>query len=467
MRVSLRLLEAHRDELARLVHAQHGIEGAAYLLCGSACVGHSPWGGDAELTYLSHAVVPVPQPELISTSATHVTWSTESFVRLLRRSKGDNLLPAIVHSHPDGPAAFSLQDDANEKELLRLAQNRNGAQAQLISIIITGKGELVARLWKGSGGPTPIEDLTVVGRRLSVRRAHADTSSDEILSRQALVFGAEVNQILRGLKIAVVGLSGTGSPTAIMLARLGVGHLALIEKDTIDLSNLNRVHGSRRADADAALPKARALAREIELMGLGTRLAVFENWVGEPECRDALRASDVILGCTDDHDGRLLLNRIAYFYATPVIDMGLAIDPKPGGGMRDMSGRISVVLPGAPCLICRGIVDPVQAREDDLQRRNPEEFAQRQREGYVRGVAVPAPAVITFTTETACMAINELLQGLTGFRGPEGWVWQRRRRFDTCEDRRPGDLANPECPLCSRSDTWGRGDVEPFLDRVG
>lgn len=467
MRVSLRLLEAHLDELTKLVHAQPGIEGAAYLLCGSARLGRSPWSGDAERAYLSHAVVHVPQTDKMASSATHVTWSTESFVQLLRRSKDDDLVPAIVHSHPHGPAAFSLQDDVNEKELLRLAQNRNGPQAQLLSIIITGKGELVARLWTSVSDATPICDTTVVGRRLSVRREAPVSDVDEVLSRQALVFGPEVNHNLRRLKIAVVGLSGTGSPTAVMLARLGVGRLALIEKDTIDLSNLHRVHGSRRADAETALPKARALAREIELMGLGTQLAIFENWVGEPACHDALRSSDVIFGCTDDHDGRLLLNRFAYFYTTPVIDMGLAIDPKPGGGMRDMSGRISVVLPGAPCLICRGIVDPVQAREDDLQRRNPQEFAQRQREGYVRGMAVPSPAVVTFTTETACMAINELLQGLTGFRGSEGWVWQRRRRFDTCEDRRPGALPNPDCPLCSRHDTWGRGDIEPFLDRVG
>ena len=41
----------------------------------------------------------------------------------------------------------------------------------------------------------------------------------------------------------------------------------------------------------------------------------------------AEKACDVIFGCIDDHDGRLLLNRLVYFYLIPVIDMGLATLP--------------------------------------------------------------------------------------------------------------------------------------------
>ena len=209
-----------------------------------------------------------------------------------------------------------------------------------------------------------------------------------------------------------------------LLARLGVGQLALFDDDIIvDVTNLNRLHGARRADADAMRPKVEVVAREITEHGLGVRAVPIRHWIGDPLCRDALKAGDVIFGCTDDHDGRLLLNRLAYFYLIPVIDMGLAIDPKPNrSGLRDLTGRITVLFPEAPCLLCRGIVDPVAARDEELRRRAPEEYERRKREAYVHGSGDPAPAVVTFTTATACLAVDELLQALTGFRSPEGRV---------------------------------------------
>ena len=85
-----------------------------------------------------------------------------------------------------------------------------------------------------------------------------------------------------------------------------------------------------------------------------------------------------------------------------------------------------MLTPGAPCLLCRGIVDPVTARDEDLRRRNPEEYERRKREAYLGG-GNPSPAIVTFTTATACLAIDELLQGLSGFRGQTGWAWQRVR----------------------------------------
>ena len=253
-----------------------------------------------------------------------------------------------------------------------------------------------------------------------------------------------------------------------LLARLGVGQIALFDDDIVDVTNLNRLHGARRADADAMRPKVEVVAREIAGLGLGVRAVPIPHWIGDSLCRDALKACDVIFGCTDDHDGRLLLNRLAYFYLIPVIDMGLAIDPGPEGcGLRDLTGRVTVLFPEAPCLLCRGIVDPVTARDEGLRRQSPEEYERRKREAYVRGGGDPAPAVVTFTTATACLAVDELLHALTGFRSSDGQVWQRTRRFDRLADRRPGADPHPDCPVCSSRDYWGRGDVEPFLDRSG
>ncbi len=464
--VDLTLQEAHLEELRRLVLRSDGIEGAAYILSGESRIASDPWDRRSRCRLTSHAVLPIPQEDAISASSHHVTWSTASFVRLLKRAKDEGLVAGIVHAHPRGPAHFSDQDERNERELVRLARNRNGEAAALLSILLTGRDEVRAQFWPDLRAPL-IVPVRVVGRQLSWQGASTAGDGLDVFARQALVFGGDLTPRLRALRVGIVGCGGTGSATAMLLARLGVGQLVLFDEDIVEVTNLNRLHGARRADADAMRAKVETLAREITEMGLGTRVVAVRNWAGAAACRDALKSCDVIFGCTDDHDGRLLLNRFAYFYLVPVIDMGLAIEPRKDGGMHDMTGRVTVLVPGAPCLLCRGIVDPVTARDEDLKRHHPEEYDRRKREAYVRGGGDPAPAVVTFTTATACMAVDELLQALTGFRGPEGWVWQRSRRFDRLEDRRPGAQHDPHCPVCTSKAYWGRADMDPFLDRAG
>jgi hypothetical protein len=462
------LQERHLSRLCELVLPTGGSEGAAYVLFGQAHVGEDPWERRSRRRFLSYDVVSVPPNEIISAAPDHITWSTASFVRLLKQAKDDGLVAGIVHSHPHGPAAFSDQDHRNEAELARLARNRNGADTPLLSVLVTGDGGVRAQAWLGGSAGEPANVVRIVGRRLALHGQMSRGQHSEAFARQALAFGESTNAQLHALRVGVVGCGGTGSATAMLLARLGVGQIALFDEDIVETTNLNRLHGARQADADAMRAKVEVLAREISELGLGTRVIPIRNWIGNPACRDALKSCDVIFGCTDDHDGRLLLNRLAYFYLIPVIDMGLAIDPQPnGGGVRELSGRSTVLAPGGSCLLCRQIVDPVLARDEDLKRRNPQEYERRKREAYVRGGGNPAPAVVTFTTATACMAIDELLQGLTNFRGGDGWAWQRVRRFDLVRDRSPGALTNEDCPICVDSAYWGLGDVEPFLDRIG
>ena len=53
-------------------------------------------------------------------------------------------------------------------------------------------------------------------------------------------FPPEVKAKLRAARVAVAGLGGLGSNIAVMLARSGVGHLKLVDFDTVDTTNLNR-----------------------------------------------------------------------------------------------------------------------------------------------------------------------------------------------------------------------------------
>lgn len=465
MQLDVTLQARHAETLRNLLQRPDGTEASAYVLFGRNTVGMDPWSRRRRLRLVSHEIIPVPADDEISASTRHVTWSTTSFVSLCRRSTEQGLVPAIAHSHPAGMRAFSRQDDTNERDLFRLLRNRNGAEAIMASVLLASGDHFMARAWFDDKEPVPADIVRSVGSRLLYFGGEASTLN-EALVRQALLFGEAVNSRLAAMRVGVVGCGGTGSATAMLLARLGVGQLALFDDDIVETSNLNRLHGASRADADAMRPKVEVLAREITEMALGVRVHTHRGWIEDETARDALKACDVIFGCTDDHAGRMFLNRFSHFYLIPVIDMGLAIEPAPVG-MRDMSARVTMLTPGAPCLACRGVVDPRIAGEEALRREAPEDYERQKREAYVRGAQNPAPAVVTFTTETAALAVNELLQGLTDYRGEGGWAWERVRRLDRGIERKRGATQAPHCPICVREGYWGRGDMEPFMDRIG
>jgi molybdopterin/thiamine biosynthesis adenylyltransferase len=460
------LLDVHEAELRALLDTGGGIEAAAYIVFGRASIARDPWTGEGRVRLISHRVIPIVADECVSASSVHVTWSTGGFVRELARARGDQLVLGIVHSHPGGSARFSSQDDRNEAELFRAVANRNRDGAALVSLLFGGDGTLAARVWHDSGEVTSVPRIAITGAQWRVHGSLGGSGTEaRIYDRQARLFGPAFNDMLRDMRIGIVGCGGTGSPVAMLLTRLGAGHLALIDPDELEVTNLNRVHGSRHADAGAR--KVDIIAREIDLAGLGTHVFTVPTWVGWESARDVLKSCDVIFGCTDDHDGRMLLNRLAYFYGIPLIDVGLRMHPAKPPVSYNLVARVSTIVPGHACLLCRGLVDPRRASAEDLARSNPMEFARRKAEAYVEGGGDPAPAVVTFTTEAATMAVNELIQGLTNYRTPPGMAPGRFRQFELSQDRTVSPSSRPGCKVCDARDYWGRADVDPFLYRIG
>lgn len=468
---SLTLRDDHLEQLRDHLLRDDGCEHAAYILCNVAAIRRDPWDREAHLKYLSARVIPVPDDQVIESTPTIVSWSTASFVRALKEAEANNQVVAVVHNHPAGVTRFSPQDDANEPDLVQLAVNRNGPETRILSVILTADGSLAGRVWllPLEAAHAPLRLIRAIGSGWNLHYpGRGRGAAMPAFQRQALAFGEALNDDLRMLRVGVVGCGGTGSAVAMLLARLGVGQIVLFDNDVVDRTNLNRLHGSRQADADAMRPKVEVVAHAISEMGLGVRVVPFEAWVGDPQCRDPLRACDIVFGCTDDHEGRLFLNRFAYYYLVPVIDIGLSIDVDYGNppSVKALDGRVTVLSPHNTCLLCRGVINPEIARGESMKRTNPEEYEQRKAESYVQGEGNPAPAVVTFTTELACMAVNELIQRLQRFRGVEGSAPNRVRKFHLNEDRRPGHQPVSGCPVCSGDSLWGKGDVQPFLGRI-
>lgn len=445
-------------------------EGACQILCGTNTVTNDPWqsSDDVELRLTVHRVESIDSDSM-RMSPTFVSWDMDCYVRLLRKARAENLHPGICHSHPNSSSSFSLQDDENECHLQDILRRRNQTQF-LVSVLLRGDGKMEARVWHGTN-EVQMVNVRILGSTIEESDVHltppsSDTDST-FLHRQILSIGQETVERLQKLRVAVVGCGGTGSAVAVLLARAGIGRLLLIDPDTVSETNLNRLHGSSRFDAENRRPKVQVLKEHIEQMGLGTRVAGFQNPLADAPTAGFLRSCDCIFGCTDDHLGRLILNRVAYFYYIPVIDTGLSVDPRTGNQPAHISGRVTLLRPGVACLLCRGVINSRRAREQGLLRKRPEEYSRQLKEGYITDDDTPTPVVGTFTTETATAAVNEFLAGFANLRGKRGWMSERTIRYDLDRCRPTGCTPRPGCRVCADEELWGLGDVHPFLDLGG
>ena len=140
-------------------------------------------------------------------------------------------------------------------------------------------------------------------------------------SRQILFPGiGETGQaLLAQARVAIVGVGATGAASASLLARAGVGHLTLIDRDFVEASNLQRQILFDEADAREALPKAEAARRKIAAFNSSVQVdAVIADLV--PANIHALLAdSDLLLDCTDNFETRYLLNDFAVQQEKPWI----------------------------------------------------------------------------------------------------------------------------------------------------
>ena len=451
------------------------LEGACQFLGGSSNLHEDPWadghrGTEPELRLMVHRAEPLP-PNRVRAGKTSVIWDMDCYVGMLRKAREEGLHPGICHSHPGTGAPFSRQDDENEGHLRDLLQRRNRDRKQvLISLLFRGETWVDARIWGAAGPPQPAR-VRVLGPELveasQPRPARGTRSHSSFLQRQALAVGAETVERLQGFRIGIVGCGGTGSAVVTLLARLGVGRLLLMDPDTVAETNLNRLHGSTRQDVEDRRLKVQAIKEHVESMGLGTQIAMHAAPLANVAAAKLLRTCDFVFGCTDDHLGRLILNRLAYFYLLPVIDTGLSVAPSSQGRPAQISGRVTVLRPGNTCLLCRGVVSPRRAREQGLHYKRPEEYRRQLKDGYITDSNTPTPVVGTFTTETATAAINEFLAAVAGLRGRKGWVSERTIRYDLDRCRPTGCPPVDGCPLCDGADNWGLGDLDPFLDLAG
>jgi molybdopterin/thiamine biosynthesis adenylyltransferase len=461
MRYTVTIQEKQYVLLKNHLIQDDGKERVAFIICGrSSVVG-------IEERFLAKEIHILPETNLLISDPYQVSWNNNHFIKILKKAEVKNFAIIVIHNHPSGYHQFSVLDDTGEYQLFRLAFNRNGGNRPHASLIMMPDGSIIGRVWNSDLSHAPISLTKIIGR--SIKLHYADRTinfkSPEAFNRQQLAFGDSLVQDLSKLKISIIGAGATGSATALLLTRLGVGELCIIDKDIVEESNLNRLHGAKLRDIGKY--KVDVLKKYIEEIGLGTKVSVEKRWVSDKKCINHLKTSDIIFGCTDDHAGRILLNRFAYFYLTPVIDMGLIISLKNDSfEIQNLQGRVSYLFPGSDCLVTKGNINMDIAYAENLKRNEPENYQKLKEEAYVIGEGNPAPTVVTFTTQIATIAVNELLNRIQGYN-PQALTFPHKIFFfHRGIEIHPENVSINDCRICGMNNYWGRGDMQPFLDMV-
>lgn len=410
---------------------------------------------------LIRKVIPVAQADVISASPVHMSIGSRAYLNVMKQAHLNGESFIFVHSHPSGLAEFSLQDDREEETLFKTAFIRIHHSEVHASLVFTNKDTFCGRVWSPDGTHAKIQAVRVIGERF--QHLYSEPISDihiEYFDRQARAFTADLQPILKRLHIGIVGVGGTGSAVSEQLIRLGIGKLTIIDGGAFEKSNVNRVYGSTVFDED--LPKVNIIARSAAEIGLETDVRYVQGHLSFRSVTRQLLNCDMVFGCTDDEWGRSILNRLAHQYYIPVFDMGVNIDTD-HDKILSVQGRVTTLLPGAACLLCRKRISSDRVRAEAIAALNPEEAARLRKEGYLANIDEPAPSVISFTTGIAAMAVSEFLHRLTGFQGTDRKSTEIIFLFDQSRIRTNSTAPAPDC-LCADESKWGIGDTKRFLD---
>lgn len=282
-------------------------------------------------------------------------------------SKGSGLV--FMHSHPiPGWQDMSRDDISAENSHAGAVKGATGFP--FVGMTMGTDGAWSARFWEKDKSRTFVRhwcsDVRVVGDGLVVTyndRLAPVLRGGEELTRTISAWGEKAHGNLARLRVGVVGAGSVGCIVAEALARMGISRILLLDFDSVEIVNLDRLLYATRAHADAGIAKVRMLDQVLRhsATASGFELEALEWSVVEEEGYKAALDCDVLFSCVDRPWPRATLNLIAYAHMIPVIDGGLRLEARSENqGLKRADWRAHVAGPGRRCLECLGQYDPGQ-----------------------------------------------------------------------------------------------------------
>ncbi|TXD63281.1 ThiF family adenylyltransferase [Ralstonia sp. TCR112] len=401
----------------------------------------------------SHVVrdlVEVPEAAYAVRTATAATLKPDYCIEINNRARAAEAGVFIAHTHPgvDALQGFSAVDDDGERALADYFRHRLPA-ADHFAAVVTSRHIFARHM-----GPSRPVLARCVGRM--VTGFGENTSADmEAYDRQVRALGEEGQRHLSTLRVAVVGLGGTGSVLVQMLAHLGVGAFLLIDYDAVELTNLNRLVGA--TPTDVGQRKVDVAAKLVSSINPAAAVTSVVGDVTHDSTARMLTEVDFIFGCTDSVSSRAVLNQFAYQYLVPFIDIGVGVFVHEGQ-VQYITGRTQMLAPGLPCLLCMDKLDANQVRIEMLSEE------QRRSDPYITGASVPQPAVISLNSTISSAAVTMFLAAVTGLRSDARMLIYDGIRGSL---RPAAGPARPNCIVCSDEGSLARGSTWQLPTRQG
>jgi len=268
--------------------------------------------------------------------------------------------------------------------------------------------------------------------------------NEDRYDRNTRLFGLDGQRKLRDASVAIVGV-GLGSHVAQQLALLGVGAIALIDKEELSHNNRNRYVGARDTDPIPGSKKVDIARRLIVDINAAVRTIEVAQDLCSQAAFDAVKSATHVFGCLDDDGPRFVLNDLTTAFAIPYID--LATDVVAG----EFGGRVFVNWTGAACLFCVGelnqtaIQEYLESSDDRINRESI--YGIRHSD-----LGEAGPSVVSVNGVVASLAVTEFMSGATGIARPKTFLNYRgnqsRVLVRECNGR-------ADCPYCRQ---WGHGN---------
>jgi molybdopterin/thiamine biosynthesis adenylyltransferase len=155
--------------------------------------------------------------------------------------------------------------------------------------------------------------------------------------------GVEGQQRILEAHALVIGVGGLGSPAALYLATAGIGHLTLVDHDTVDLTNLQRqiIH----TEARVGQPKVESARQTLLAINPGLQITVLNERADATRLDTLVADADVVLDCSDNFSTRQALNAACVRHHVPLVS---------GAAIR-FDGQLAVYDPrrdDSPCYAC-------------------------------------------------------------------------------------------------------------------
>ena len=373
MENSLVLKESTYKSLKEHLYPGNNLEFAAIMLC------HYGQGKNG-FRLMVKEVITIPADKCNEQKSNYLSWAFAEYMNPKKIEQIDKASLSIItiHSHPNGYDNFSRTDDKNDKEMFHSINHWFDDKRPNGSAIMLPIGEIIART-VNKGVFNPIQKVLVVGKNIKIwQQSKKKNKIPDYGLKISQTFGKGTFNLLRGLRVGVVGCSGTGSIIVELLMRNCIGKLVLVDPDVVEEKNLNRIINAKKTDVEDKIYKVEILKKAISETGIDIKVDTYIKDTRNKVAIEALTGCDVIFGCVDSAIGRYHLECIATAYFIPYFDIGVYLEADSKGGIIQADVAAHYIHPESSSLITRGVYTSEQLTSEGWQKDDKDYYEKKQ-----------------------------------------------------------------------------------------